>query len=102
VHGVSEEVCDEYGEVRIQRVGENGWGAHDMDTTAETNLNGTTPDVLSQVSGDGIRDATRLAALRQAASLLALEKRLYKPKASACRRSMARIRRRHRTRQAGW
>ncbi len=46
-----------------------------MDTTTATNVNGTTPDVLSQVSGVmESRDATRLAALQQAASLLALEK----------------------------
>lgn len=46
-----------------------------MDSTTETNVNGPTPDVLSQVSGVmESRDATRLAALQQAASLLALEK----------------------------
>lgn len=46
-----------------------------MDTTTATNVNGTTPDVLSQVSGVmESRDATRLTALQQAASLLALEK----------------------------
>jgi hypothetical protein len=46
-----------------------------MDSTTETNVNGLTPDVLSQVSGVmESRDATRLAALQQAASLLALEK----------------------------
>jgi len=46
-----------------------------MDTTTATNVNGATADVLSQVSGVmESRDATRLAALEQAASLLALEK----------------------------
>jgi len=46
-----------------------------MDTTASSNVNGAVPDLFSQVSGViESRDATRLAALEQAAALLALEK----------------------------
>jgi hypothetical protein len=46
-----------------------------MDRTTASNVNGTTPDVLSQVSGVmESRDVARLAALEQTASLLALEK----------------------------